>query len=66
MIISGTRHDVQTVAKSPFEVRMTLSIRDLQKEDIGSYGCTAKNSLGEMESRIRLYGMLNHNGESLA
>ncbi|XP_033210808.1 uncharacterized protein LOC117168932 [Belonocnema kinseyi] len=55
IIISDTRHVVQTVAKSPFEVQMTLSIRDFQKQDIGSYSCTAKNSLGEMESNIRLY-----------
>lgn len=55
MIISNTRHDVQTTIKSPFEVRMKLTIRNLQRQDVGSYRCAAKNSLGEMESNIRLY-----------
>ncbi|KAG5308270.1 LACH protein, partial [Acromyrmex insinuator] len=55
MIISSVRHDVQTVTKSPFEVRMILTIRNLQKNDVGTYRCAAKNSLGEVESSIRLY-----------
>lgn len=50
------RHDVQTTIKSPFEVRMKLTIRNIQRQDLGSYRCAAKNSLGEMESNIRLYG----------
>lgn len=49
-------HDVQAVPKSQFEVRMILTIRDLQKQDVGTYRCAAKNSLGEVESSIRLYG----------
>lgn len=56
MIISSVRHNVQTAAKSPFEVRMSLMIRNLQKNDVGTYRCAAKNSLGEVESSIRLYG----------
>lgn len=56
MIISSVRHDVQTVAKSQFEVRMILTIRNLQKHDVGTYRCAAKNSLGDVESSIRLYG----------
>lgn len=35
---------------------MTVIVRNLQKEDAGSYRCIAKNSLGEVESSIRLYG----------
>lgn len=56
MIISSVRHDVQAVPKSQFEVRMILTIRNLQKHDVGTYRCAAKNSLGEVESSIRLYG----------
>lgn len=56
MIISSVRHDVQAVQKSTFEVRMILTIRNLQKNDVGTYRCAAKNSLGEVESSIRLYG----------
>jgi len=35
---------------------MILTIRNLQKNDVGTYRCAAKNSLGEVESSIRLYG----------
>ena len=28
----------------------------MKKQDVGSYHCTAKNSLGEIDSSIRLYG----------
>ncbi|XP_071582844.1 lachesin isoform X2 [Temnothorax nylanderi] len=55
MIISSVRHNVQMTTKSPFEVRMSLMIRNLQKNDVGTYRCAAKNSLGEVESSIRLY-----------
>ncbi|EFN64348.1 Lachesin [Camponotus floridanus] len=55
MIITSVRYDVQAVPKSPFEVRMILTIRNLQKHDVGTYKCAAKNSLGEVESNIRLY-----------
>lgn len=35
---------------------MSLMIRNFQKTDVGTYRCAAKNSLGEVESSIRLYG----------
>nr|CAI5837662.1 unnamed protein product [Callosobruchus analis] len=37
---------------------MTVIVRQLQRDDVGSYRCIAKNSLGEVESNIRLYGEL--------
>nr|XP_012137465.1 PREDICTED: lachesin-like [Megachile rotundata] len=55
MIISSQQHDVQALVKSQFEVRMILTIRYLQKQDVGTYKCVAKNSLGDVESSIRLY-----------
>ncbi|KAH0818483.1 hypothetical protein GEV33_004309 [Tenebrio molitor] len=55
MVIQSYKYDVQFVSKSLFEVRMTVIVRNLQKEDAGSYRCIAKNSLGEVESNIRLY-----------
>ncbi|KAK1117097.1 hypothetical protein K0M31_017019 [Melipona bicolor] len=56
MIISSQQHDVQMIEKSKFEVRMVLTIRNLQKDNVGTYKCVAKNSLGDVESSIRLYG----------
>ncbi|XP_012265859.1 lachesin-like isoform X2 [Athalia rosae] len=55
MIIKSTRHDVQIIAKSAFEIRMSLTVRNFHHQDVGSYRCVAKNSLGEVESSIRLY-----------
>lgn len=56
MILSSEKYDVQVYAKSLFEFKMTLIVRNFQKEDVGSYICIAKNSLGDVESGIRLYG----------
>ncbi|XP_043279022.1 lachesin-like isoform X2 [Venturia canescens] len=57
MIITSARHDVQVFQKSAFQVRMMLTIRNLQLQDLGKYRCAAKNSLGEVDSSIRLYGI---------
>lgn len=58
MIVASPKYNVQETSVSIYEARMTLTIRKFQKEDIGSYRCIAKNSLGEVDSSIRLYGKL--------
>lgn len=58
MVISSAKYEVKTASKSLFETKMTMNLRYFQKEDSGSYKCVAKNSLGEVESSIRLYGTL--------
>lgn len=35
---------------------MKLTVRNLQSGDFGNYRCISKNSLGETEGSIRLYG----------
>ncbi|XP_044739889.1 lachesin [Chrysoperla carnea] len=55
MIVASNKYDVQTSMKSLFEAKMSVIIRNFHADDIGSYHCVAKNSLGEMESTIRLY-----------
>lgn len=35
---------------------MKLTVRHLQPGDFGNYRCISKNSLGETEGSIRLYG----------
>ena len=39
-----------------YKVKLKLLIRDLRPQDFGSYTCVAKNSLGDTEGTIVLYG----------
>ncbi|XP_075155999.1 dpr-interacting protein alpha [Haematobia irritans] len=55
MIVSSLKYHVQEVSKSMYETKMTLIVKKFQKDDVGSYRCIAKNSLGEVDSSIRLY-----------
>ncbi|XP_014356282.2 lachesin [Papilio machaon] len=55
MVISSEKYEVLNTMLSPFESRMTLTIRRLEKIDFGGYRCIAKNSLGEVDSNIRMY-----------
>lgn len=56
MIVSSPKYNVQEISQSLYETHMMVTVRKFQKEDIGSYRCIAKNSLGEVDSSIRLYG----------
>lgn len=56
MIVSSLKYHVQESSKSMYETKMTMIVRKFQKDDVGSYRCIAKNSLGEVDSSIRLYG----------
>uniref|UniRef100_A0A182R1D7 Ig-like domain-containing protein n=1 Tax=Anopheles farauti TaxID=69004 RepID=A0A182R1D7_9DIPT len=61
MIVSSPKYHVQDVTKSLYESKMSLTVRLFQKEDVGSYRCIAKNSLGEVDSSIRLYEIPGRN-----
>ena len=39
-----------------YNVQMKLRILNLTKEDFGTYKCLAKNSQGETDGEIQLYG----------
>lgn len=56
MIVSSTKYIVQEHSKSMYETKMSVTVKKFEKEDVGSYRCIAKNSLGEVDSSIRLYG----------
>jgi len=56
MIITGDRYEVQETTKSMFEVKMMLIIKKFQAEDSGRFSCIAKNSIGDVESTIKLHG----------
>ncbi|XP_063980624.1 neurotrimin-like [Diachasmimorpha longicaudata] len=57
MIISSLKYEAQSIPLSAFRTRMILTIHNLQEHDFGTYTCTAKNSLGEVDFSIRLYKM---------
>lgn len=56
MVISSSKYEVLNTVISSFESRMVLTVRRLTAADVGGYRCVAKNSLGEVDSVIRLYG----------
>lgn len=56
MVILSSKYEVVNTALSSIECRMQLTIRQLTATDFGGYRCIAKNSLGEVDSIIRLYG----------
>jgi hypothetical protein len=56
MIITNDRYLMTETENSMYAVQMTLVVRKLQKSDMGGYKCISKNSIGDAEGTIRLYG----------
>lgn len=56
--MSSSKYVVQEHSRSLYEMKMTVTVKKFEKDDVGSYRCIAKNSLGEVDSSIRLYGEL--------
>jgi neurotrimin len=56
MIISNDRYAMSETENSLYAVQMILVIRKLHKADMGGYKCISKNSIGDAEGTIRLYG----------
>lgn len=56
MIISNHKYSMSEVKTSVYSVQMRLVIMNLQKLDLGGYKCISKNSIGDAEGNIRLYG----------
>lgn len=61
MLVTSGKYDVSISPTSTFATSMKLTVKKFQKQDAGSYKCVAKNSLGEVESNIRLYGKYLYN-----
>lgn len=53
--MTGDKYDALTSDDS-YRVYMRLKIRSVGRDDFGSYKCVAKNSLGETDGTIKLYG----------
>lgn len=56
MIISNHKYSMSEVKTSVYSVQMRLVIMNLQKQDLGGYKCISKNSIGDAEGNIRIYG----------
>lgn len=56
MVVTNEKYETKTEVRSQFETKMTLKVKNFQAQDTGSYKCNAKNSVGDVESSIRLYG----------
>lgn len=55
MIFSGSKYHI-VINEDGYKAHMKLTIRSLSPEDYGSYRCITKNSLGEAEGSMRIYG----------
>ena len=42
-----------------YKFQLTLTIKRLQQEDFGTYRCISKNSIGQAEELVELYGMFS-------
>nr|XP_053643705.1 lachesin-like [Cherax quadricarinatus] len=61
LLINSSRQETQEL-RDGYTTTMKLLLRNLRhKEDFGTYVCTAKNSLGETESNVRLYAIQESN-----
>lgn len=54
-ITQGSKHTIRTTTNS-YRTYSKLVIKNVTKSDFGMYRCSSKNSLGETEGTIRLYG----------
>lgn len=55
MLLPNKKYGTDNMENS-YRAHMKLTVRNLQTGDFGNYRCISKNSLGETEGSIRLYG----------
>ncbi|XP_050739956.1 lachesin-like isoform X2 [Eriocheir sinensis] len=54
-IVDSRRYVNEEIEVNQYTLKMHLTILDLQQDDFTYYSCTAKNSLGEVKGKIKLY-----------
>lgn len=47
MVVSSQKYLIKEIVKSVYETRAMLTVNNLNKMDVGSYSCIAKNSIGK-------------------
>ncbi|XP_024084315.1 lachesin, partial [Cimex lectularius] len=55
MIVQSPKYEMKETAGPYYTAAMLLTIKDIQKSDLGGYNCVSKNSIGDAEGSIRLY-----------
>ena len=55
MILRSSRHHTEEEVEG-YRLHSRLTIKTVNAGDFGAYKCVSKNSLGETEGQIRLYG----------
>jgi len=60
MIIANDKYNMTEINSSYYSVQMRLTVRNFRKSDFGGYKCISKNSIGDAEGNIRLYGKFFH------
>ena len=53
----GGRQQMLTNVENEYKVTMTLHIRNITRSHFGGYRCVVRNSLGETDGLIRVYGI---------
>nr|XP_053639383.1 lachesin-like [Cherax quadricarinatus] len=57
MIVPGQRIETTVRSEGSYKVKMTLRIKEVTFQDLGTFLCVAKNSLGETDGSVRIYGL---------
>lgn len=57
MVVSNTNeYEIYENFTNDYTSRLTLWLKKLRRKDYGTYKCLSKNSIGESEGTIRIYG----------
>lgn len=56
MIINNDKYQMDESTLSAYGVLMKLTVRKFKRSDLGAYKCISKNSIGDAEGIVRLYG----------
>lgn len=57
MIVANDKFIVKEEPINSYKFKLTLTIKRLQSEDFGTYRCISKNSIGQAEELVELYGI---------
>lgn len=56
ILLSNSKYQLSEEFTSGYKVRSRIKITNITEKDFGSYKCVAKNTLGEKEGLLRLFG----------